>query len=90
MCSLFPNPPLHLQDLRAKLQLLSDGDGQQLLRLQDDNTQLRRELAVKDRSLAERDQQLQAANARLQQQAMTQGMSGVQILMTLESGALLH
>lgn len=68
-----------LQDLRAKLQLLSDGDGQQLLRLQDDNTQLRRELAAKDHAIAERDQQLQAANAaRLQQQAMTQGMPGTQ------------
>ncbi|KAL4427845.1 hypothetical protein ABPG75_001934 [Micractinium tetrahymenae] len=71
------------QDLRAKLQLLSDGDGQQLLRLQDDNTQLRRELAAKDRIIAEREQQLQAANARLQQQALSQGMAGIPATMEL-------
>jgi len=55
-----------LQDLRAKLLLLSDGDGQQLIRLQDDNTQLRRELAASERTVAELEQRLAVANSKLQ------------------------
>lgn len=59
-----PAPP---QDLRAKLLLLSDGDGQQLIRVQDENTQLRRELSGQQRRVAELEQQLANANAKMQQ-----------------------
>ncbi len=55
-----PAPPTHLpQDLRAKLLLLSDGDGQQLMRVQEENSQLRRELAARERTIAELEVKLQ-------------------------------
>ena len=49
------------QDLRAKLLLLSDGDGQQLARLQEDNAELRRELAAQEHVMAELELKLQRA-----------------------------
>ena len=60
--SLPPPPaPPPSQDLRAKLLLLSDGDGQQLMRVQEENSQLRRELAARERTIAELEVKLQRA-----------------------------
>ena len=58
-----PHPPVPppSQDLRAKLLLLSDGDGQQLMRVQEENSQLRRELAARERTVAELEVKLQRA-----------------------------
>jgi hypothetical protein len=64
------------QSLRAKLQLLSDGDGQQLLRLQEENTGLRRDLSTSQRRIAELEQQLAGVGGKFGMLGAGAGLQG--------------
>lgn len=75
VCPAAHYPPTE-QDLRAKLLLLSDGDGQRLVQLTDDNTSLRRELAARERTCAELEHRL-AASHKLQLAGASSGALGL-------------